>query len=114
MSELAQVLRHLVPIESTKVLVDASTGDDAAVYALGNGRALVVSLHSRKVVAMDLVTGARTILTDPTTPSRANPFSRPLGIALDSANGRALVTDASLSALVAVELVSGERVIVSR
>ena len=44
MSELAQVLRHLVPIESEHALVDASTGDDAAVYALGDGRALVVTL----------------------------------------------------------------------
>ncbi len=44
MSELAQVLRHLVPIESENALVDASTGDDAAVYALGDGRALVVTL----------------------------------------------------------------------
>ena len=44
MSELAQVLRHLVPLESEQALVDASTGDDAAVYALGNGRALVVTL----------------------------------------------------------------------
>jgi selenide,water dikinase len=38
------VLRHLVPIESEQVLVDASTSDDAAVYALGQGRALVVTL----------------------------------------------------------------------
>ena len=44
MSELAQVLCHLVPIESEKALVDASTGDDAAVYALGDGRALVVTV----------------------------------------------------------------------
>ena len=44
MSELAQVLRYLVPIEDEHVLVDASTGDDAAVYALGDGRALVVTL----------------------------------------------------------------------
>ena len=44
MSELAQVLRHLVPIESEQALVDASTGDDAAVYALGDGRAVVVTL----------------------------------------------------------------------
>jgi len=44
MSELAQVLRHLVPIDDEHVLVDTSTGDDAAVYALGDGRALVVTL----------------------------------------------------------------------
>jgi len=44
MSELAQVLRHLVPMESAEALVDASTCDDAAVYSLGGGRALVVTL----------------------------------------------------------------------
>ena len=44
MSELAQVLCHLVPLESEQALVNASTGDDAAVYALGDGRALVVTL----------------------------------------------------------------------
>ncbi len=44
MSELAQVLRHLVPVDSDQALVDASTGDDAAVYALGDGRALVVTV----------------------------------------------------------------------
>ena len=44
MSELAQVLRHLIPIEIPESLVDASTNDDAAVYSLANGRALVVTL----------------------------------------------------------------------
>lgn len=44
MAELAQVLRHLTPIEDPNVLVDASTGDDAAVYLLDDGRALVVTL----------------------------------------------------------------------
>ena len=44
MSELAQVLRHLLPIESAQALVDSSTSDDAAVYLLGDGRALVVTV----------------------------------------------------------------------
>ena len=44
MSELAQVLRHLLPIESAQALVDSSTSDDAAVYSLGDGRALVVTV----------------------------------------------------------------------
>jgi selenide, water dikinase len=44
MAELAQVLRHLTPIEDPKALVDASTGDDAAVYLLDDGRALVVTV----------------------------------------------------------------------
>ena len=43
MSELAQVLRHLLPVEDPQALVDASTGDDAAVYRIGPDRALVVS-----------------------------------------------------------------------
>jgi selenide, water dikinase len=43
MSELAQVLRHLVPVDDPNALVDASTGDDAAVYRLSDDRALVVT-----------------------------------------------------------------------
>lgn len=43
MSELTQVLRHLVPVEDPDALVDASTGDDAAVYRLSADRALVVT-----------------------------------------------------------------------
>lgn len=43
MSELAQVLRHLVPVDDPDALVDASTGDDAAVYRLDADRALVVT-----------------------------------------------------------------------
>jgi selenide,water dikinase len=43
MTELTQVLRHLVPVEDPNALVDASTGDDAAVYRLAPDRALVVS-----------------------------------------------------------------------
>lgn len=43
MSELTHVLRHLVPVEDPDALVDASTGDDAAVYRLSDDRALVVT-----------------------------------------------------------------------
>ncbi len=43
MAELTQVLRHLIPVEDPNVLVDASTGDDAAVYRLSGDRALVVT-----------------------------------------------------------------------
>ena len=44
MAELAQVLRPLLPAADPRVLVDASTGDDAAVYRLDDGRAIVVTL----------------------------------------------------------------------
>jgi len=44
MSELSQVLRHLMPVEDPRSLVDASTGDDAGVYLLSDDRALVVTV----------------------------------------------------------------------
>ncbi|WZE80421.1 selenide, water dikinase SelD [Gaopeijia maritima] len=49
MAELAQVLRPLIPSSDPQTLVDASTGDDAAVYLLDGGsdadrRAVVVSV----------------------------------------------------------------------
>src|SRR3989337_2202060 len=43
MSELTQVLRHLLPVDDPNALVHASTGDDAAVYRLSADRALVVT-----------------------------------------------------------------------
>lgn len=44
MAELAQVLRPLLPTNDPRVLVDATTGDDAAVYRLTPARALVVTV----------------------------------------------------------------------
>jgi selenide,water dikinase len=43
MSELTQVLRHVLPVEDPNVLVGLTTGDDAAVYRLADDRALVVT-----------------------------------------------------------------------
>jgi selenide,water dikinase len=43
MAELAQVLRHVFPAADPRALVDASTGDDAAVYLMDEDRALVVT-----------------------------------------------------------------------
>ena len=43
MAELTQVLRHVLPVEDPNALVDASTGDDAAVYRLAPDRALIVT-----------------------------------------------------------------------
>src|SRR5688572_3225282 len=43
MAELTQVLRHVLPVDDPRALVDASTGDDAAVYRLSADRALVVT-----------------------------------------------------------------------
>ena len=43
MSELTQVLRHLVPVDDPNALVGATTGDDAAVYRIADDKALVVT-----------------------------------------------------------------------
>ena len=40
---MAQVLRHVSPVVDPNALVDASTGDDAAVYLIAENRALVVT-----------------------------------------------------------------------
>ncbi len=43
MSELAHVLRHMLPVKDPNVLVGHTTGDDAAVYRLSEDRAVVVT-----------------------------------------------------------------------
>lgn len=43
MSELAQVLCHVLPVDDPNTLVGHTTGDDAAVYRLSDDRALVVT-----------------------------------------------------------------------
>jgi len=43
MSELTQVLRHVLPVDDPNVLVGHATGDDAAVYRIAEDRALVVT-----------------------------------------------------------------------
>lgn len=42
-TELREVLRHLPPIEDPRVLVDAASRDDAAVYRLSADRALIAT-----------------------------------------------------------------------
>lgn len=43
MSELTQVLRHVLPVDDPNALVGHATGDDAAVYRIADDRALVVT-----------------------------------------------------------------------
>jgi len=75
----------------------------------------VVDEALNAVVTVDLVTGARTIVSDGSGPGAVNTFVMPVGIALDSVNERALMTDiAGFNAVIAVELTSGDRVIVSK
>lgn len=54
--DLAEVLRHLPGIEDPRVLVDAATRDDAAVFALSPDRALIATVD----FFMPVVDDART------------------------------------------------------
>ena len=80
-------------------------GLESIALDASNGRALVVDDFSDAVVAVDLTTGARTILSDSSTPNATNPFSNPRGITLDAANTRALVVDNGGNTVVAVDVV---------
>jgi selenide,water dikinase len=43
MTELTQVLRHVLPVDDPNALIGFAAGDDAAVYRLADDRALVVT-----------------------------------------------------------------------
>lgn len=64
------------------------------------------------VVAVDLKTGNRSILSDDETGTGPNLY-RPYGIVLDTDNHRALVADGVLYAVVAIDLKTGNRKILS-
>jgi hypothetical protein len=129
----ALVVDSIPPSLADVVVVDFSTGDRTilsdGVTGMGpnfssprgialdsaNNRALVVDSIPpllAAVVAVDISTGDRSILSDIVTGLGPN-FSSPLGIALDSANNRALVVDSSLAAVVAVDISTGDRIILS-
>lgn len=79
---------------------------------LANNRVLVTDIGLDAVVAIDLKTGTRTIISDTMTGSGVG-LERPDDIALDVANNRALIVDADLGALVEVDLSSGDRTVIS-
>jgi len=82
-------------------------------FDAANNRVLVKDRSLAAVIAIDLTTGIRTVLSNDTTPNASNPFSRPQGIAVDSINNQALVTDSDLNAIIAVNLTSGARTVLS-
>jgi len=103
------------------VLSDATTpsADNPFTYPRGiaidaaRSRALVVDRNSiagtAAVIAADLTTGARTVLSDSATPNANDPFDSPVDLVVDDANGRALVLDAGVLAVIAVDLETGAR-----
>ncbi|HEX5057537.1 MAG TPA: hypothetical protein VFX02_13705 [Gammaproteobacteria bacterium] len=78
-----------------------------------NDRALVTDDAQRAVIAIDLSTGERNVLSGPNIPDGLNPFAFPFEIAVDSANSRALVLDVDAEAVIAVNLANGARTVLS-
>lgn len=78
-----------------------------------NNRVLLVDASLDAVVAVDLVTGVREIISNRSTPNAATPLSYPVDLVLDSLNNRVLVLDWVLDAVVAVDLNTGVRTNIS-
>jgi DNA-binding beta-propeller fold protein YncE len=76
-------------------------------------RALVVDPIRKAVIAIDLDSGAASILSDSSKPDAANAFEDPRGIAVDESGSRALVVDAGRKAIIAVDLTTGARSVFS-
>jgi len=75
-----------------------------------NNRALVVDSTLDILVAIDLDTGQRTLLSGPDNPDDVFSFNRPEGLALDSAKNRVLMVGRSV---VSVNLDTGVRRVIS-
>ena len=78
-----------------------------------NKRALVMDSGLDALLAVDLSTGNRTVISDASTGNDDASFDTALEIAVDSAGERALVVDNIEKALLAVNLETGERTVIS-
>jgi hypothetical protein len=85
-----------------------AAGFSKLVVDSANNRALVVDAFVDGVLAIDLATGARTVVSGGGT-GAGTAFNSPRDVALDSANNRVLVVDWQRDALSAVDLTSGDR-----
>ncbi len=94
-AETVEVTRSELLIDPKQVALD-----------INNNRAYVVDDSLDAILAVDLVTGVRTIVSDATHGSGIN-FKSPMGIALDT-NGDVYVTDNDWKALIKVDLKNTE------
>jgi hypothetical protein len=106
------------------VVVDGASGTNqfASPWALAldstGGRLFI--LQSGRVVgfppsvfAVELATGARSVLSGPAHPDGSLPLTTPMEMALDAQHSRLLVTERDDRAVKAIDLASGARTIVS-
>ncbi len=96
------------------------SGDDLAVpedMVIDNAapsnrnRALVVDSELQAIVAIDLATSVRSIISSAAVPDADNVFAKPVAIEINAAADTAYVLDAENRAIIAVDLASGTRTI---
>ena len=78
-----------------------------------NNRALVADRYLDAIIAVDLDSGIRSIISDKQTPNTSVPISDPMCLVLDSQNNRVLVCESDTASITAVDLNSGERSTIS-
>lgn len=78
-----------------------------------NNRLLVADQNLNGLLAVDPVTGDRTLFSDSTHGTGTN-FSNLRDVVVDVPNSRALVTDVALDAIFAVNLTTGDRTVISQ
>lgn len=83
------------------------------VYDVANNRALVADSGLGAIISVDLLTGARTVISDSATVNGGVLFDDLQQITLDSANNQVFVLDAALKAILKVNLNTGVRTLVS-
>ena len=83
--------------------------DKPVDFVIDGNRALVVDSQLAAIIAIDLGSGARSILSDAAAPTSDVAFIQPVAIAIDTANGVAYVADQGRVNLVKVALDTGVR-----
>lgn len=102
---------------SEREIIDDHNGQMAMSHSMAidsaHSRLLVADADLDAIIAVDLTSGLRTVLSSSTSPNATNAFRNPADIIIDGANNRALVADSGLSAIISVDLTSGERTVLS-
>ncbi|MCK4711075.1 MAG: hypothetical protein KAU21_20860, partial [Gammaproteobacteria bacterium] len=99
-----------VPVKGAGDTFNTAT---SLVLDIDNNRALVSSLSTRAVIAVDLDTGDRTIFSQFSSSTGTGIDTFPDHMILDKINDRILGVDSVLAAVVAIDLTTGDRSIIS-
>ncbi|WP_108126556.1 hypothetical protein [Saccharospirillum mangrovi] len=110
--------RELLSDNTTSNSSNAFSGPAAIVLddrtGLAQPRALVLDSSSRRLLAVDLNTGERTVVSANNAANNGeNPFNSPSDMVLDAANDRVLVIDKNLKKILAVALDTGKRTVLA-